>query len=51
MLDSHLDPAWVQGSKPLVGFDVESAFHPSKVDQMSAKNSWGFKCKSETVSM
>ena len=30
----------VPGSKPLVGSKVDSAFHPSKGDQLSTKNSW-----------
>ena len=27
-------------TKPLYGFKVNSAFHPSQVDQMSSRNFW-----------
>ena len=30
----------VWGSKPLDGSKADSSFHPSKVDQMSIRNSW-----------
>ena len=30
----------VLDSKPLGGSKVDSAFHPSKVDEMSTRNSW-----------
>ena len=30
----------ITGSKPLGGSKVNSAFHPSEVDQMTARNSW-----------
>ena len=28
-------------SKPMGGSKVDSAFHPSEVDEMSTRNSWG----------
>ena len=31
----------VPGSKPQGGSKVKSAFHPSEVDEMSTRNSWG----------
>ena len=30
----------VSSSNPLAGFKVDSAFHPSEVDQMSTTNFW-----------
>ena len=33
----------VSRSEPLGAFKIKSAFHPSEVDQMSTKNSWGLK--------
>ena len=32
-------------SKPLGGSKVDSAVHPSKVDQLSARNIWGISGK------
>ena len=32
----------VPGSKPLGGSKVHSAVHPSEIDQMSTRTSWGF---------
>ena len=37
----------VPGLKPLGGCKVDSAFHPSKVDEMSTRNSWGLMVKSK----
>ena len=31
----------VPGLKTLGGYKADSAFHPSKVDQMSTRDSWG----------
>ena len=31
----------VSGSKPLDDFKFDTSFHPSEVDQMSTRNSWG----------
>ena len=31
-------------SKPLCGSKVDTAFHPSEVDQMSTRNFWELKC-------
>ena len=37
----------VSGSKPQGGSKVDSAFHPSEVDQMSTGNSGGLSAKSK----
>ena len=34
-------------SKPLGGYKVDSAFHPSKVDSMSTRNFWELSVKSK----
>ena len=38
-------------SKPVGGLKVDSAFHPSVVDQISTRNSWGQSGKKQTVSL
>ena len=37
----------VPNSKPLGGSKVNSAFHPSKADEMSARNIWQLSVKSK----
>ena len=37
----------VSGSKPLDDFKFDTSFHPSEVDQMSTRNSWGLVVKSK----
>ena len=37
----------ISGSKPLGSSKIDSAFHPSKVDEMSTTNSWGLVVKSK----
>ena len=40
MLRHWIPNPGVPGSKPLDGSIVDSAFHPSKFDQLSTKNCW-----------
>ena len=37
-------------AKPLRGSKVDLAYHPSRADQMSTRNSWGLSSKKQTVS-
>ena len=37
-------------SNPLVGSKIDSAFHPSEVDQMNTRNFWGLVVKSKLSS-
>ena len=37
-------------SKPLGGSEVDSAFHPYKVDKMSTRSSWELRGNMKTVS-